>query len=170
MKLETLKEEKGITIYLVLIVLVVTLGASLGLSSIFLRQLRLVGGVGVSMPAYHAAEAGAERLLRLDTCLIMEDETERLTCIEEVSGIDNADIPADCEGAGEPGDERDCRTGVVEEMNLLPEAERTLDNGAQYDFAIEDPGGDCEGNNDWGYCATSTGSFEGVVRRVEIVR
>jgi len=103
MKLETLKEEKGITIYLVLIVLVVTLGASLGLSSIFLRQLRLVGGVG-------------------------------------------------------------------EEMNLLPEAERTLDNGAQYDFAIEDPGGDCEGNNDWGYCATSTGSFEGVVRRVEIVR
>lgn len=166
-----LRMQKGAaTIYLTIILTSIVLGVAAGVHLIFTKQLQLVGGAGVSTLAFHAAEAGAERILRLDVCLIIEQESNRHTCIVEASDIDSSNIPNSCDDPYEPEDEQPCRTGVVDEMNVLPAAERTLANGARYDFSIRAPSGDCEGNLVWGYCATSKGSFRNTIRTVEIIR
>lgn len=55
--------EKGIALFLTVIILGTILGMILGLSSLVLRQIATVSGLGESVIAIHAADSGIERLV-----------------------------------------------------------------------------------------------------------
>jgi len=55
--------QKGAALYLVVIVLSAVLGIVLGLGAIFVDQLKISRGVGHSVVAFAAAEAGVEQAL-----------------------------------------------------------------------------------------------------------
>jgi Tfp pilus assembly protein PilX len=59
-------KEKGIAMYLTLIVTVILLGIALGLSTIVIDRLGILKSVGESVLAFAAAEAGIEQVLLLD--------------------------------------------------------------------------------------------------------
>lgn len=54
--------EKGISLFLAIIILGVILGMILGISSLVTRQIATVTGLGESVIALHAADSGIERL------------------------------------------------------------------------------------------------------------
>ena len=58
------EKQKGvIAIYIAIITMLITLTMVLGLTSIFLGHLKIARGMGDSIIAFHAANAGIERLL-----------------------------------------------------------------------------------------------------------
>ena len=58
-----LKCEKGVTLYFALAIITILLATALGLSSIFLGQVEVMKGLGNSVIAFYAADAGIERVL-----------------------------------------------------------------------------------------------------------
>lgn len=162
--------ERGVTLYLTIIILTIILVMTLGIGVIFVNQLKLVGDVGASMIAFHAGEAGIERVLRIDACLLITDKNSRVACVQEVSGIVESDMPADCKvlGALNNTQERGCRRDLVN--GPMKANEPHIVDNASYTLQIVDPSATCEGNPDWGYCGTSTGTFRNTQRRAEVVR
>jgi len=59
--------QKGISLVFTLLVLTLVLGVSTGISSLIIRQLRLMRGVGSSITSFYAADSGIERTLLLGT-------------------------------------------------------------------------------------------------------
>lgn len=55
--------EKGIALFLTVIILGTTLGIILGISSLVMRQIMTVTGLGESVVALHAADSGIELLV-----------------------------------------------------------------------------------------------------------
>lgn len=55
--------EKGISLYLSLMIMTIFLAMSFGISIILLRQLEMVRGMGDSVIAFYAADTGIERAL-----------------------------------------------------------------------------------------------------------
>lgn len=54
---------KGISLYLSLVIMGILLSLALGLNSILLGQIEIVQGIGNSVSAFYAAETGIEREL-----------------------------------------------------------------------------------------------------------
>lgn len=63
LKFKMLKREKGASLYLTYIIMVVLLAIGLGLSTIVFSQIRMLKGMGDSVIAIHAADTGVERIL-----------------------------------------------------------------------------------------------------------
>lgn len=57
------KSQKGVSLYLAFMIMVVVLSISFGISSIFLTQTETIRGMGYSVIAFYAADAGIERVL-----------------------------------------------------------------------------------------------------------
>jgi hypothetical protein len=57
------KQKGALAIYIAMITILISLTMVLGLTHIFLKHLRIVKGIGDSAIAFHAANAGMERLL-----------------------------------------------------------------------------------------------------------
>lgn len=55
--------EKGIALFLTVVILGTTLGIVLGISSLVMRQVMTVSGLGESVIALHAADSGIELLI-----------------------------------------------------------------------------------------------------------
>lgn len=55
--------EKGVSIYLALMILVVVLGIAFGVSTILLSQIKMVKAIGDSVAALYAADTGIEKIL-----------------------------------------------------------------------------------------------------------
>ena len=55
--------QRGVSLYLAMIVMTVLLGIALGISSIFLGQTKILRGLGYSVIAFYAADAGIEEVL-----------------------------------------------------------------------------------------------------------
>lgn len=62
-RVKNLKQKKGISLYLTLVVMAVVLGIGLGLSTIVINQMKMTREVGYSTIALIAAEAGIEKAL-----------------------------------------------------------------------------------------------------------
>jgi hypothetical protein len=58
-----LKNQRGISLYLSLVVMGIFLSLALGLNSILLGQIEIIQGVGNSVSAFYAADTGIEREL-----------------------------------------------------------------------------------------------------------
>ena len=57
------KLQKGASLYLGLIIMAIILAIAFGLSSIFLSQAEMIRGMGDSVVAFYAADAGIEKAL-----------------------------------------------------------------------------------------------------------
>ncbi len=55
--------EKGVSIYITLILLFVLFGLAMGLSALILGQLKILSSMGDSIVAYYAGEAGVEEMI-----------------------------------------------------------------------------------------------------------
>ncbi len=55
--------QKGISIYIVLVLLFVLFGLTMGLSVLILGQLKILSSMGDSIVAYYAGEAGIEEMI-----------------------------------------------------------------------------------------------------------
>jgi len=153
--------QRGVSIFIVIVVMSVLLGIALGLNAIFVRQLKNLRGIGDSVIALYAADAGIERILRVDICMTDPVEAARLVCIADAI---NAAAPASCEGEPIPV-EQDCRKDAIADIPSPP-LDQVLGNTAEYMLEISDGGG-CAATN---YCGTSAGTFKGATRKVEILR
>lgn len=56
--------ERGVSLYLAIIVMAVILGIALGISAILLAQIKMIRGMGDSVVALYAADTGIERVLK----------------------------------------------------------------------------------------------------------
>jgi len=161
--------EKGVSIYITLIIMTALLGIGMGVSSILIRQVQTFKDVGDSVFAFYAADAGIERLLQVDTCIIEGDEAARLTCIqntiEDITFVDPA-----CDDGVMPMEADDPDTCRENAIAAIPAASLMLSNGSLYSFVIKKgnpPNVFCPGAN---YCGEVTGTFEQALRRIEISR
>lgn len=132
--------QKGVAVYIAVLLTVVLLGIALGLSSAFLSQLDSLRGIGRSVLALNAADAGIERVLFIDTssCISEDTITDRVNCLKTaVAGLSSGD--------------------------------KQLANGASYELLVEFGGeGTCPSNSN--YCASSTGTYSTVRRAIRISR
>ena len=153
--------EKGVSIYLAIMVMTILLGIGFGISALLINQLKVLRGIGDSVFAFYAADGGIERVLQVDTCMQKTVEADRLTCIRAAIENPAFDDP-NCKGdpitnAGL------CRKQAI---NLFT---RTLTNGASYSITIIDPGvGACPSGVT--YCGQASGAFKDAVRKIQISR
>jgi len=55
--------EKGVSLYLTFMIMTILLAIALGLSTVFLGQTKVMRGIGDSVVAFYAADAGIEQVL-----------------------------------------------------------------------------------------------------------
>lgn len=81
--------QKGTAVYIAVLVIVIVLGIALGLSSAFLSQVETLRGIGRSVLALNAADAGIERILfeDSDNCITEPDIESRVICLKDA--VDN---------------------------------------------------------------------------------
>lgn len=136
----TFHSEKGVSIYIAVLITVVLLSIALGLSSGLLVQIETLRGIGHSVLAFYAADAGIERVLFIDasTCASITPLEDRVTCIKTaVAGLSSGD--------------------------------KQLSNGASYELTAEQGGeGTCPVDDN--YCSSSTGIYTKARRAIRITR
>ena len=138
--MHTFNSQKGVSVYIAMLIMVVLLGIALNLSSTFLAQIEMLRGIGHSVLAFYAADAGIERVLFIDasTCTSITPLADRVTCIQ---------------------------TGVAG----LSSGDKQLSNGASYELIVRQGGeGACSADNN--YCSSSTGTYTQVRRAIRIKR
>ena len=57
------KTQKGTSLYLTILIMSVLLGVGLGISTLLIRQMRMIRGVGDSAVAFYAADSGIEKAI-----------------------------------------------------------------------------------------------------------
>lgn len=60
----TRKHQKGISLFLAVVVVTIILSIMLGLTAILINQFKIMRGMGYSVAAYFAAETGVEQVLQ----------------------------------------------------------------------------------------------------------
>ena len=66
--------QKGLSLYLAIVIMSILLAIVLGMSTILFYQLKIVGGMGNSVVAFYAADTGTERALYDENkCLLLTD-------------------------------------------------------------------------------------------------
>lgn len=81
-------KERGVALYLSVLLLAVILAMVLGTSAVFLSQLRVLKDLGNSVLAYYAAETGVERTLKnIAGCPPCTDIASCAPCFQET--LDN---------------------------------------------------------------------------------
>lgn len=135
-----LNNQRGVSIYIAVVITAVLLGIALGLSTTFLTQVETLRGVGKSVFAFYAAEAGIERVLFIDAsiCASVTPLVQRINCIRD-------------------------------EINNLSSSDKTLGNGASYEVIVEDGGdGVCPAGTN--YCVKSIGEYKQANRAIRVKR
>lgn len=56
--------QKGVSLYLAIIIMAIILAIVLGLNTIFLGQIKMIRGMGYSVVALYAADTGVEKMLK----------------------------------------------------------------------------------------------------------
>lgn len=171
--------EKGVALYLAIIVTFMILGIGLGISSLLVAQLQTTRSSGESLQAFYAADAGIERLQRIDRCFdigVPGGPAGRHVCLAQALETTVSGLPSDCKGGGNPMDvpeKQPCRKKAF--AQIIEDGIKNNINNAFYSLCkdaadpsncdIEDPVGDCTGSE---YCGKSSGTFRQTKRAVEI--
>lgn len=102
--------EKGASLYFSVLVVTLLLGIGIGIHSLFVIRIEELRGLGKSVIALYAADAGVEHVLYLD--------------------VQNCSR----------GKRRDRVSCLKTQVSQLSESQRTLPNGAQYQLIVLAPG------------------------------
>jgi hypothetical protein len=142
----TKKFQKGISLYLGIVVLSVILSIVFGLTAILLNQIKMMREMGYSVTAFFAAETGVERVLKV---IIADEDTptspssgpdhEGYSYWETLGNEASYDVKIVCCKASECELGFSCPTGFEHDDNCL--ATR--------------------------FCVRSVGTFQGIQRAVE---
>ncbi len=82
------KFQKGVaSIYIAMMIMIVSLGIVLGLTVIFIGHLRIIRGMGNSVVAFYAANSGMERLLYEDKLCRARTAPCAVPCHAECHGL-----------------------------------------------------------------------------------
>lgn len=75
-----LKTQRGVSLYMILMIMAMLLGIGFGMSALLLNQLDTLKGIGYSVLAFYATEAGVDRVLYIDqkTC---QSDPDRIGCL-----------------------------------------------------------------------------------------
>lgn len=76
-------DERGVSLYMVFMIMTLLLGIGFGMSALLLSQLDTLRGIGHSVLAFYATDAGIERVLYIDQKNCASDP-ERLVCLQGV--------------------------------------------------------------------------------------
>lgn len=174
--------DRGVTLYLAIIVLFLILGIGLGISTMLVSQLKTFRGVGSSLQAFYAADSGIDMALAVQDCIddhATDSMPVRRNCIREV--IDNSSMPpASCAPDLDDNDKKiDCLVYAIG----CHEGDGSCTNqnrvggpaGPLYEICnssecsiLEGGVGSCLQGS--GYCAESIGNWNLTNRRVYIIR
>ncbi|MDA1337707.1 MAG: hypothetical protein O3C23_03040 [bacterium] len=73
-------KERGVALYISFMIMTTLLGIALGISSLLFSQLGILKGLGHSVFAFYATEAGLERALYIDN-IVCAGEVEHAPCL-----------------------------------------------------------------------------------------
>ena len=144
--------QKGITLFLVMIILAVVLAVAIGLSTILISQIKMIAGMGNSVKALYAADTGIERVLKI---IIADNDVPTSQPYEDALG-NKAEYKVEvfCCHYSDDG----C---IWTDPNDPPEDRNECPLGSDY---VADPG-ECNATR---YCIRSIGTFEDVQRAIEV--
>jgi len=133
-----IKDERGVALYLALMVMGILLALALGISAILLSQTKVIKEMGNSVIAFYAANTGIERVLYIDRsiCSSYELIADRVNCLKN-------------------------------EVSNIPSGDLKLDNGAQYELVV-DAGGEGTCPSGKTYCVKSSGIYKETKRAIRI--
>ena len=132
--------ERGVSLYIAFMIMTILLGIAFGMSSLLFSQLGILKGMGHSVFAFYATEAGLERALYLDNTVCLEAE-DHASCL-----------------AGEFGS-----LDIVEDLTLSNGAVFELQ------AELPGQGG-CPDALGYSYCVKATGSYKEARRAVRMAR
>jgi len=140
-----INRQRGVALYITFMVMFALLGVVLGTSTILISQFGVLRGIGYSVLAFYATEAGVERALYIDNTVCLEVENHA-TCL-----ADEFDI-----------------------IGVSPPGSVLLSNGASYQLKAESPGDPenpgCLDGLGYNYCVRAEGNYKEVQRAVRVAR
>lgn len=141
------KGQKGLSLYLVIIIMAILLGVVLGITAILASQLKMIRGMENSVIAFYAAETGIEEILRdVYADVYTGSEIEALPYDRSMSNGASYTVDIACCDPASPGP-----NGCVWNGTSCP-SQITIDPN-------------CPGIY---YCMRSVGSFAGVKRAIRV--
>ena len=87
-----LRAQRGVSLYIAFMITTTLLGIALGMSSLLFSQLGILKGIGQSVFAFYAAEAGLERALYIDNTVCLEEEDRAFCLTEEFASLTSDDL------------------------------------------------------------------------------
>ncbi|MDP2735385.1 MAG: hypothetical protein Q8P12_04205 [bacterium] len=136
------EQERGVSMYIAFMIMTTLLGIALGVSALLFAQLGILRGMGHSVFAFYATEAGVERALYIDNTFCLEEE-----------------------------EHAPCLAGEFDAIGASPPGSVSLSNGASYQLVAEDAGeGGCPNLLGYNYCVKVTGSYQEARRAVRVAR
>ena len=137
--------QRGVSLYIAFMIMTILLGIAFGMNDLLFSQLGILKGMGHSVLAFYATEAGLERALYIDNtvCLEIEVGVSHAPCLNEQFGNIGAFSP-----------------GSV-----------NLSNGASYQLKAESPGDPgCLDGFGYNYCVRVEGEYKEAKRAFRVAR
>lgn len=153
--------EKGISLYLTVLILTILLAISLGMSRILVSQMKIVGGMGNSVIAFYAADTGTEKVLYEDK-LCRPDCPAPPPCTPTPEPCPTPS-PCICPGTN-------CCEGCPDTCQGLfnnSSFSENLDNNSSYQATFYNDLIVCDGSP---FCIRSIGIYQGIRRAIEATR
>ena len=123
-------------------IMTILMGIAFGMSSLLFSQLSILKGMGHSIFAFYATEAGLERALYIDNTVCLEEESHA-----------------------------PCLAAEFDSIGAVPPGSVHLSNGASYQLKAESPGDSgCPNTLGYNYCVRAEGSYEQARRAVRVAR
>jgi len=148
--------QRGISLYLAIIVLAIVLAAALGLAAILVGQIKIIRGMGNSVVAFYAADTGIEQVLK-----------EVIDCIKELE-----DTGSWCSGLkSRYPDEKEEKldNGASYWVKVVccdsTSDECQLDKGTIPPCPLGSESEDCHATY---FCIRSVGTYRGTQRAIEV--
>lgn len=93
-----MNKQKGVSLYLSVVIMVILLAIVLGISTILLGQLKMIRGMENSVIAFYAADTGVERVLYEDKMCRQQLSTIFPPACDDSSCGDDSDGDGSCDG------------------------------------------------------------------------
>src|SRR3989344_3820016 len=86
------QSERGVSLYIVFMIMTLLAGIGFGMSALLLTQLDTLRGIGYSVLAFYATEAGVERVLYIDQKSCAGDP-DRFACLQTPGMVPSGSQP-----------------------------------------------------------------------------
>ena len=139
------QSQKGVSLYIAFMIMTILLGIAFGMNNLLFSQLGILKGMGHSVLAFYATEAGLERALYIDSTV----------CLEIEVGVGHAP----------------CLSAEFDTIGASSPGSVSLSNGASYQLRAENPGDPgCPDGLGYNYCVRVEGDYKEAKRAFRVAR